>query len=91
MKQSEGVVDALTNIIKVQGDIGHVALFIVLAAALYALKLLRDDLKECATNYINDSRLSTAAYTEMMTVFREMKANYTELMALVRELKAKNP
>lgn len=73
MKETETFTDALAHIISTQGDIGHVALLIVLLAALYALKLLRDDLKECAVNYINDSRMATAAYTELMTIVREIK------------------
>lgn len=67
------ITKALTGIVSQQGDIGHVALFVVLLASLYAIKLLRDDLKECATNYINDSKQATAAYVELMTIIRDMR------------------
>lgn len=74
--KEEGIQDAFIHIISTQGDIGHIALLIVLLAALYMIKLLRDDLKECAMNYINDSKLATAAYTELMTIIREFKNTY---------------
>lgn len=64
---------AIADVFSSQGDIGHITLAVVLVAAIYAIKLLRDDLKECAQNYIEDSKKATAAYTELIMLVRDLR------------------
>ena len=70
---TSGFFQAISHIINTQGDMGYIALLLVSIASIYGLKLLRDDLKECATNYIEDSKRATAAFTEFTVILREMK------------------
>lgn len=69
----DSIFSAIAGIIERQGDLAHAVLMLAVIALLYIIKLMREDLHECAQNYLQDNRMGTAALTEFTVILNQLK------------------
>lgn len=69
----EEIAKSIVDFVLQRADIGHIALIAFCAVSVWALKSMRQDLRECANNYVTDNKAVTAALVEFSLLLGQIR------------------